>query len=157
MANPQRNSQGGPRQIRAARGCRPQGPAEDSDQGGRGVVSERDCSKNNKWHATLKTLSTPNNFVLSFAFFSYKQLLEDPDILSQALLAIRISGENTHNGALTCLNLRRCMVFQEQLCTRPSRRSAPCVMCSIPSAHKLLPSKLFFEIILSGNPKNYRN
>ena len=27
----------------------------------------------------------------------------------------------------------------------------------IPSAHKLLPSKLFFEIILSGNPKNYRN
>ena len=25
------------------------------------------------------------------------------------------------------------------------------------SAHKLLPSKLFFEIILSGNPKNYRN
>ena len=24
----------------------------------------------------------------------------------------------------------------------------------LPSAHKLLPSKLFFEIILSGNPKN---
>ena len=28
---------------------------------------------------------------------------------------------------------------------------------NLPSAHKWLPPKLFFEIILSGNPKNYRN
>ena len=28
---------------------------------------------------------------------------------------------------------------------------------NLPSAHKLLPSKLFSEIILSGNPNNYRN
>ena len=32
----------------------------------------------------------------------------------------------------------------------------PILISVVPSAHKLLPSKLFFEVILSGNPKNHR-